>query len=93
MIPSPDEAQAIIERGSRARALLDNETFRWVVEDQTSLHLSAIVAAPPGPKGADAVAYHHAIQHALTELCGNLQGYAEAGEAMQRAIEAREEDD
>ena len=83
MILPPDQARAVIERGERASALLADETFNWVLNDQTSLHLSALVAAPPGPTGADAVAYHHLMQHAYTEIVATLQGYVAAGEAME----------
>jgi hypothetical protein len=91
----PDLARLVIERGQRASDLLGSDTFQWIVEDQTSYHLAALVAAPPGPKGADAVAYHHSLQHALSELVASLKGHAEAGAAMERALAemAEQEDD
>lgn len=93
MLP-PDQAQEVIDRGRNAAAVLANEHFMAVVDQQTNYHLSAIVAAPPGPRGADAVQYHHAIQHALSELVAILQSQAAAGEAMQKAVqEAAEEED
>ena len=90
-----DQAQLVIDRGIRAGDLLANESFGWIVEDQTTYHLAALVAAPPGPRGADAVSYHHLQQHALSELVASLRGYVEAGEAMQRALadERETEDD
>lgn len=75
-----DEARFIVERGNKAKTLLENEAFAWIVNDQTQYHLAALVAAPPGPKGADAVSYHHTQQYALTELVATLQGYVQAGE-------------
>lgn len=75
-----DAAQAVVERGEKARALLENEAFLWIVDQQTNFHLAALVAAPPGPSGADAVAYHHNQQYALTELVATLGGYVQAGE-------------
>lgn len=81
-----DQAQLVIDRGIRAGDLLANGSFAWIVDDQTTYHLAALVAAPPGPRGADAVAYHHLQQHALSELVASLRGYVEAGEAMQRAL-------
>lgn len=92
MIPF-DHAQFIIERGDRSRELLDNESFQWIINDQTDYHLAALVAAPPGPKGAEAVAYHHTQQHALSELVAALQGYAEAGAKMREVIEMPDDDD
>lgn len=83
----------MIERGQHAKALLENETFNWVLNDQTSLHLSALVAARPGPAGADAVAYHHLMQHAYTEIVSTLQGYIAAGEAMEQALTVIDDDE
>lgn len=83
----------IIERGRNAAALVNNPTFQAVVDDLTSYHLSALVAAPPGERGKDARDYHHLLQHALTELCGQLAGYVEAGEAAYAAVvEAADEE-
>jgi hypothetical protein len=90
---SPDQAEYVIQRGQRAADLLANPSFAWIVDDQTSIHLAALVAAPPGPAGADAVAYHHNQQHALTELVSLLQGYVQAGVAQQHVLEALAEDD
>ena len=88
----PDQLRAIVERGRRASSLMADASFLWIVDDQTNHHLSALVAARPGPASADAVAYHHNQIHAITDLVGTLKGYAEAGEAAQRAIEAPNED-
>lgn len=82
-----DQAQAVIERGHKADTLLQNEAFLWIVDDQTNYHLAALCAAPPGATGADAVAYHHLQQHALTELVATLRGYVEAGEQQREALE------
>jgi hypothetical protein len=92
MIPV-DQARVIIERGDRARQLLADDAFKWIVDDQTNYHLAALVAAPPGPKGADAVAYHHLQQNALSELVAALQGYAQAGEAMRNVLNDPDDDD
>jgi len=81
-----DLARAVIERGRKSASLLANEAFLWIVDDQTNYHLAALVAAPTGPAGADAVIYHHQQQHALTELVASLSGYAEAGEQQQAAL-------
>ena len=90
-----DQAQLVIDRGIRAADLLGNPSFAWIVDDQTTYHLAALVAAPPGLRGADAVSYHHSQQHALSELVASLRGYVEAGEKMQQVIQAMtdEEDD
>ena len=90
-----DQAQLVIDRGIRASDLLANESFAWIVNDQTAFHIAALVAARPGARDADAVAYHHSMQHLLTELVGSLQGYMQAGEKMQQALEqmADEDDD
>jgi hypothetical protein len=92
MLPPADQTGAIIERGERSKRLLSDDTFRWIVDDQTHYHLAALVAAPPGPKGADAVAYHHLQQNALSELVATLQGYQQAGEAMVNALNDPDED-
>jgi hypothetical protein len=93
MVPE-DQARLIIERGDNAASLMANEAFLWIVSDQTNYHLAALCAAPPGPRGADAVAYHHLQQNALSELVAALQGYAQAGTAMREALlESSDEDD
>lgn len=92
MVPV-DQARLIIERGNRSKRLLDDDAFQWIVDDQTTYHLAALVAAPPGPKGADAVAYHHLQQNALSELVATLTGYAQAGEAMLNALNEADDDD
>lgn len=64
------------------------------MDDLTNYHLSALVAAPPGDRGKDARDYHHLLQHALTELVGQLKSYVEAGEAARKAVmDGDEEDD
>ncbi len=89
-----DQVQLIIERGQRATRLLDDETFRWIVDDLTNYHLAALVAARP-VKDADAIEYHHTLQHALSEIVASLQGYSETGRKMEAvlAAEAEQEDD
>jgi len=89
---SLDEAQAIVTRGVKAQALLDNEAFIWIVNDQTQYHLAALCATPPGPAGAADRETHYLQQHAFSELVAALQGYAAAGEAMQEALEREQED-
>ena len=54
---SLDEAQAVVTRGVQAQALLDNEAFVWIVNDQTQYHLAALCATPPGPAGAADTTY------------------------------------
>lgn len=89
-----DQIQLIIDRGQRATHLLADETFRWIVDDQTNYHLAALVAARP-VKDADAISYHHTLQHALMELVSSLQGHAEVGRKMEEALakQAEDEDD
>ena len=93
MIDNVDDAQFIVERGVMAKSLLDNEAFTWIVNDQSQYHLAALIAAPPGPSGADAVSYHHLQQYALTELVATLQGYAAAGEEQLAMIEMADPED
>lgn len=88
-----DQARLVIERGDMATRLLSDDAFNWIVNDQTNYHLAALCAAPPGPKGADAVSYHHLQQSALTELVASLQGYAQAGAAMSEALSEDPDDD
>ena len=91
-VPVVPEVEALISRGNAAKALLDNPDFHAVVNDLTNFHLSAMVASPPGEKGKDARDYHHLLQHALTEIVNTLKGYADTGENMLRAVEAKAED-
>ena len=88
-----DEAQFIVERGNKAKALLENDAFIWIVDDQTQYHLAALIASPPGPSGAEAVSYHHTQQYALTELVASLQGYVAAGEEQLDILIANGQDD
>jgi hypothetical protein len=76
----------VIQRGERAQRLLGNDAFAWIVDDMTTYNLAALVAAPPGPRGLDAREHHHLIQFALSDIVATLQGYAAAGEAMQRVL-------
>lgn len=85
--PDIDQARYNVERGLRAASLLANPDFLWIIDDLTSFHLSALVAAKPGPAEADAVQYHHTMQHALTEIVGTLQQYAQVGEAQADVIQ------
>lgn len=89
---SPDQARFVIERGQRAADLLSHESFTWIVDDQTQFHLAALVASPPGASGLEAREHHHLQQHALTELVATLQGYAQAGQEMERVIAEINED-
>lgn len=92
MVPL-DQARLIIERGENATRLLADPAFVWIVDDQTNYHLAALCAAPPGPRGAEAVAYHHGVQHSLSELVSALQGYSQAGEAMASALQEPDAED
>ena len=93
MIPPPyDQTELIIQRGAASRSLLENPAFQFILDDQTSFHLSALVAAPPGPASADTVAHHHTLIHAFTEITSALQGFAAAGEAAQRALHVDDDD-
>lgn len=88
---SPDQAAIVIERGHRASDLLANPAFTWIIDDLTQLHLAGLVAAKPGE--TDAINYHHAMQHTLTEIVSVLTGYAQAGAAQQAVIDAINGDD
>lgn len=78
--------QAVIDRGSKAKDALEHPAVLAVIDDLTNYHLSALIAAPPGERGKEARDYHHLLQHALTELVGQLRSYAEAGEAALTAV-------
>jgi len=81
-----DQAEYVIQRGNRAADLLANESFTWIVSDLTNTHLAGLCAAKPGEQ--DAINYHHAMQHTLTEIVGVLSGYAQAGAAQQAVLDA-----
>jgi hypothetical protein len=68
--------------------LLSSEFFLELINDMTTYNMSAMVACRPGVKAdADALAYHHTLQHALTEIVGQLKSYVLAGE-QQAAVNA-----
>lgn len=90
---STDQLRAVIERGDKATSLLSNAAFLGIVDELTTMHLSALVAAPPGDAGREARDYHHLMQHSLTELVQTLQGYADAGEATKQALGSITDDD
>jgi hypothetical protein len=82
-----EDAQRVIERGHRAETLLANEAFAWVVNDLTTMHLAALVAADPGtPQGQEEAHSHHVQQHALTGIVEALTGYVAAGREQQEIL-------
>lgn len=90
---SPDQTMAVIERGDKCRWLLANETFLYIVDDLTTFHMAALVAAPPGSAGAEAREYHHLLQHGLSQIVAQLQSYANAGEAASKVLELMNRDE
>lgn len=66
--------------------------FLSVVDDISGLHLAALMATRPGARDLDAREYHHLMHHALTEIVAQLQGYDQAGEAMQRVLDEKSRD-
>lgn len=81
----PEQSSYIIQRGLKCKALVENEDFLWIVDDQTSWNLQQMLRCKPGDD--DALKHAHLMQYALTELVSTLQGYAQAGEAEARVIE------
>lgn len=96
IIYSPDERIAVMERGEHAKALLSAPFFTEIVDHLTTYHVAGIAACRPGHKAdADALAYHHTMQHALTEIVGTLRQFVDAGaqEAHRMTRELAEDGD
>jgi hypothetical protein len=71
-----------MERGQHARRLLESSFFMEIVDHLTTYHMAGMAACRPGYKAdADALAYHHTMQHAITEIAGTLKQFVEAGDA------------
>lgn len=82
-----EDAQRVISRGYKAEALLDNEAFTWIINDQTQYHLAALIAADPATtQGAEDARSHHVQQRALTGIVEALQGYVAAGREQQEIL-------
>jgi len=70
------------------QAVLDLPAFHEVVDHLTAYHVAGMTACRPGyAADADALAHHHLMQHALTEIVAQLQQWAAVGDAAQRAVE------
>ena len=82
----PPDIVAGLERGDRAKELLDSTAFRDIVDDLTQQHIAQLVACPPGDKHKDAREHAHLMQHALTELVATIRGYVAAAEDLRRAL-------
>jgi hypothetical protein len=94
---SPAEVETILTRGENAKLLMENESFLSTVDDLSTFHLSALVAAPPGPAALDAREHHHIMHSALREIVTEIQSRIAAAEDLkvhiEQALEADEEDD
>lgn len=85
---SSDEMIAQIERGDAMRAALDNPAFLEAVDHLTTYHLSAMVACRPGyASDQEALAHHHTMHHAITEILAQMAQWQETGEATARVLE------
>jgi uridylate kinase len=83
---SPDDIMAQVERGAAMQACLDSPAFKEAVDHLTNYHVAAMVACRPGyTADADALAHHHLMQHALTEIVATMQQWASVGAQAQLA--------
>lgn len=92
MIP-PDIAQHALERGVRARALLQSDVFVEAMRDLEFHHTTALVSAMPTPAERDARDYHHGQIHSLRELVSTLMGYVQAADEIEESLAEEAEDD
>ena len=93
MIPTPDQAAEIIQRGRRAAALMMSDVFNDAIADLSTYHLSAMAAARPGEDDREARDYHHLMHYALSELVTQLKTQADAGAELEITLGAEPEDD
>jgi hypothetical protein len=95
MLPPPDVVRAILERGARAKALLDLPAFQEFVDDLTNQHITEMLAAPPGERGREARDDAHLRQYAVTELVATVKLHADAADELSRVLDldAEEESD
>lgn len=89
---SAEEIQAILDRGDAARELLGNSAFLAVLDDLSTFHLSALVAASPGERDRETRDHHHTMHTAIREIAQDIQGRAAAADEI-RARLANPEDD
>lgn len=89
----PPDPQVILERGRNARELIASATFQSVVDDLSSYHLRALVAAPPGDTGRDAREHHHLLHYALSEIAAQLTGYVAAADEIERVLAEGDDDE
>ena len=79
---------AQMERGAAMDAALDSTAFKEAVDHLTSFHMAGLVACRPAHKAdAEALAYHHTMQHALTEIVDQMVQWSVAGKAAAQALE------
>lgn len=90
---TPRDPQEDLDRGHSARALLSDSTFLSVLDDLSTHHLAAIVAAPPGPRGVEARDYHHLLHYALSEIAADLQGRIAIAVRIEQAIQQHNQTD
>ncbi len=86
-----EEWERVIQSGRAAQELLENESFRRVVDDLTEYHLAGLVACKPGNSSQEARDYHHLLQYALTELVTDLASRAAAGAQLESHVKSLEE--
>ena len=89
-LPDP---QTVLDRGDDASRLLANPTFEAVMNDLSNFHLSAMVATPSGPLGAETRDYHHGLLAALREVHEALTGHVAAAAEMRARIKLHAEDE
>jgi hypothetical protein len=83
----PPDIVAVLERGERARELLESTAFIEIVDDMTQQHIAQLVACPPGAKYQDAREHAHLMQHGLTEIVATIRSYVATADDLRRAIE------
>jgi hypothetical protein len=90
---SPDEIDAILKRGERAKSLLTNEDFLAIVDDLSNYHLAALVACAPGERDRETREFHHTMHAALREIAQEIQQRVSAAEEIKARLDQLNEDD
>lgn len=91
-LPMPD-AELLLERGQDAADLMRNDAFNNVVADLSNDYLAQMVAAKPGPEGAEALAYAHLMHHALQDLLAVLVERVAAAAELQANLTTDPDED
>jgi hypothetical protein len=84
-----DEAQYLIERGLRARSVMNDEAFNLVMKELAAeLEQELLTSAPHETKKRESAYFQH---RGLQMVCATLAGWAEIGARVQADVQAQNE--